>query len=170
MTREGRGETVVVGLGNPLMGDDGLGIGALAALRARWTFEPPVRFVEGGTSGLRLLPMLTTASHVLFLDAIDVGARPGTPLALAGDDLPRLFAPVVSGHELGLRHVLALAELSGARPEAIEAIGLQPGVVGPPPGLSPAVAAALPGLLAEVVARLASWGHAARPAERACTS
>jgi len=65
-------DTVVIGLGNPLMGDDGLGLAALEALREGWDFEPHLELVDGGTWGMNLLPFIESADRVLVLDAIKV--------------------------------------------------------------------------------------------------
>jgi hydrogenase maturation protease len=166
--------TVVVALGNPLMGDDGVGLAALTLLRTDWTFAPPVRFVDGGSSGLNLLPTLRDARRALLVDAIDIGLAPGTLVALERADLPRLGATARTAHEVSLRDVFALAELTGAMPEIIVAIGLQPACLALRPSLSPPVAAAVAGLVRAIIARLAIWGHGARPVDRraecACTS
>ena len=76
---------LVIGLGNPLMGDDGLGLAALERLAADWVLPPGVELVDGGTWGLNLLPLLEAADQVLFLDAVDVGKAPGEPVELTGE-------------------------------------------------------------------------------------
>ena len=82
--------TVVIGLGNPLMTDDGVGLAALERLACHWQFSPPVELVDGGTWGLNLLPVIESAGRVLLLDAIDVGAAPGAHVTLPRAELPRL--------------------------------------------------------------------------------
>jgi hydrogenase maturation protease len=153
---------LVIGLGNPLMGDDGLGLAALAALRERWTFEPEAELVDGGTWGMNLLYMIEDADRVLFLDAIDVGAPPGTLIVLERDRLPRLLGTKLSPHQIDLRDVLALAELRGTLPRDAVAMGFQPARVEMSTELSPMLRRGLPGLLRQVVARLEAWGHLAR--------
>ena len=69
--------TVVIGLGNPLMGDDGLGLAALARLSEDWTVPPEVELVDGGTWGMNLLPLIEDAGRLILIDAINVGAAPG---------------------------------------------------------------------------------------------
>lgn len=164
MSSGARAGTVVIGLGNPLMGDDGLGLAALSLLRSRWTFDPPVSLVDGGTWGLSLLPTLEDAERVLLLDAINVGAAPGAPVRLAGADLPRTLALKVSPHQVDLREVLALAELRGTVPDPLVALGLQPAEIRMQTALSAPVAAGLPGLVDRAAAQLADWGHRAGPA------
>ena len=65
--------TVILGLGNPIMGDDGIGLVALERLRAL-DFTPPVTLVDGGTWGLALLGDVEAADSLLLLDALDIGA------------------------------------------------------------------------------------------------
>ncbi len=153
--------TLVLGLGNPLMGDDGLGLRALARLRQEWAVDG-VELVDGGTWGMNLLPLIEDARRVLLLDAIDVGAPPGTLVELERDQLPRLFARKLSPHEIDLREVLALAELRGTLRADIVALGLQPRDVELSTDLTPEVAAAMDALLERVVARLRTAGHGCR--------
>ncbi len=159
MTEEAE-HTLVLGLGNPLMGDDGLGLRALARLRQEWAVEG-VELVDGGTWGMNLLPLIEDAGRVLLLDAIDVGAAPGTLVELERDQIPRLFARKLSPHEIDLREVLALAELRGTLPETV-ALGIQPRDVELGTELTPEVAAQVDGLLERVVARLRAAGHTCR--------
>ena len=157
------GETVVIGLGNPLMGDDCLGLAALARLRDGWQLDADVELVDGGTWGLCLLPVIEDAARVLLLDAIDVGAPPGTLHVLERGRLPRYLATKISPHQVDLRDVLALAELRGTLPQQTIAIGLQPGAVELSSELSEPVRGRLDDLLAAVTRQLRVWGHACRP-------
>jgi hydrogenase maturation protease len=163
MSSAGRAGTVVIGLGNPLMGDDGLGLAALSQLRAHWTFEPSVTLVDGGTWGLTLLPLIEDAEHVLLLDAVNIGAPPGAPVRLDRIELPRVLATKLSPHQIDLRDVLALAELRGTMPPSIVAIGLQPAEITMRTSLSAVVAAGLPGMTERALDELAAWGHRAVP-------
>ena len=150
---------VVIGVGNPLMGDDGLGVAAVQRMR-RWRFDPPVEVVDGGTWGMNLLPVIEDAGRVLFLDAIDVGAAPGTSVVLEGDEIPRALANnKVSPHQVDVREVLALSELRGTLPAAVAAIGLQPSIVALGTTLSPELDPRLDGMLEAAAERLALWGH-----------
>jgi len=153
--------TLVLGLGNPLMGDDGLGLRALARLRQEWAVDG-AELVDGGTWGMNLLPLIEDARRVLLLDAIDVGATPGTLVQLEQDQIPRLFARKLSPHEVDLREVLALAELRGTLPPSIVALGLQPGDVSMSIELTPAVAAGMEALLDAIIRRLQLAGHECR--------
>ena len=148
--------TVVIGLGNPLMGDDGLGLAALAALRERGV-EDDVELVDGGTWGLALLPEIESAARVLLLDAIDTGSAAGTLHILRRADLPRYLKTRVSPHEVDLHDVLALAELRGTLPAETVAIGLQPGRVDVGCELSDPVRDRLDELVTAALRQLAEW-------------
>lgn len=159
-TSERNGRTVVIGLGNPLMGDDGLGIAALERLQELWEVPADVELVDGGTWGLNLLPVIESAERVLLIDAITIGALPGTQVVIPRARLPRYLATKISPHEVDLRDVLALAELRGTLPEETMAVGLQPDQVVLSAGLSEALQSGLDDLVGAVVRQLDAWGHA----------
>lgn len=165
-----RETTVVIGLGNPLMGDDGLGLAALKRLAEEPGLPPGVELMDGGTWGMNLLPTLESAGRVLLLDAIRTGAEPGTLHELERDRLPAMLVHKLSPHQIDLREVLALGELRGTLPAELVAFGIEPAVIEMQVELSAVVADALPALLDRVRDRLATW--AATPLETAppCTS
>ena len=157
-----RHETVVIGIGNPLMGDDGIGLAALQRIQA-WEFEPLVERVDGGTWGMNLLQFIEEARRLLVLDAIEAGLDPGALVTLEGDEIPRFLSTKLSPHQIDLREVLALAELRGTLPEEVVAIGIQPGRVEMSERLSPEVETHLDDMVERCVERLRLWGHRASP-------
>ncbi len=152
---------VVLGVGNPLMGDDGLGIAVVAHVQSAWGSAPELLIVDGGTWGMNLLPIIEQARRLLIIDAIDRGAAPGTFVTLQKDEIPRYFGRTLSPHQLDLREVLALAELRGTLPKETTAVGIQPESIELSLDLSPVVTAALPALLDDIEARVRRWGYAA---------
>ena len=150
---------LVIGLGNPLMGDDGLGLAALERLSREWILSPSVELVDGGTWGLNLLHRIEAASQVLFLDAVRAGVEPGTLVELDRERLPRMLGLKLSPHQIDLREVLALAELRGTLPASMMCLGLEPASVELRSGLSPQVAGRLDDLVMAAAARLRAWGH-----------
>jgi hydrogenase maturation protease len=149
--------TAVIGLGNPLLTDDGVGLELLEALRADGWVD--VDLVDGGTWGLSLLPTLADADRVLVLDAVRSGNVPGTVVRGSNDDIPRLYRYPLSPHQIDLSEVLAAAELSGGLPEHVEVIGVEPASTdGPCVELSDVVAAAVPRALAQARCVLEGWG------------
>lgn len=153
------GLDLVLGVGNPLMGDDGLGIAAVAALRDRWPDSKSLALVDGGTWGMTLLPLIEAANRLLIVDAIDRGAPPGTPITIEGDEIPRQLAIKLSPHQSDLREALAVAELRGRLPAVTVAFGIQPAIIALSTELSAVVADGFQALLRDVEGRLRQWGH-----------
>ena len=150
--------TIVIGLGNPLMADDGLGLAALERLRA-FPLGDSVELVDGGTWGMNLLPVIESAGRLLFLDAIDKATAPGTLIVLEREQIPRYLSTKISPHQVDLHDVLALAELRGTLPSCTVAIGLQPERVEMFAGLSPVVERQLDRLVGSALSRLGDWQH-----------
>jgi hydrogenase maturation protease len=167
MNDAGVGGVLVIGLGNPIMADDGLGLAALERLRQGWRVPESVRLVDGGTWGMNLLPLIEEAERIVFLDAIDAGLPVGAPVLLEREELPRLFSHKLSAHQIDLREVLAVAELRGTLPSDLVAIGLQPGRLEMSSGLSPELECQLDELLTAVLEQLERWGCACSPLEPA---
>jgi hydrogenase maturation protease len=150
--------TVVIGLGNPLMTDDGVGLALLAGLQARGPFQPAPLFVDGGTWGMNLLPTIEDAGRVLFLDAVNFGAPPGTPVRLERHRLPRWLGLKLSPHQIDLKEVLALAELRGRLPAEAVVVGIQPDRVEMGSELSLAAGRGIEAALDLAVNTLERWG------------
>jgi len=161
-------KTLVLGLGNPLMGDDGAGLAALACLREEWELPDEVELVDGGTWGMSLLPVLESYDRAILLDAIQTRARPGALVLLRREELPRYFAHKLSPHQLDLREVLALAELRDSLPRTLMAIGVQPERVELNAALSPRVATAIGKMVALTLDQLQWLGHQCVRREPVC--
>jgi hydrogenase maturation protease len=154
--------TVVLGLGNMLMADDGVGLAALARLEEEWFIPRDIELVDGGTWGMNLLPVIEHADRVLILDAIDLGDPPGTLIRLEGDEIPRFLGMKLSPHQVDLREVLALAELRGTLPGQVIALGIQPARVEMSTTLSPEIAARLDQFVHLAAETLYDWGIGVR--------
>lgn len=151
--------TVVLGVGSPLMGDDGLGVAAVARLRDAVGDMDGVAFLDGGTWGMQLLPAIEEARRLILVDVIRDGALPGALVRLEKHELPRLLSQKISPHQIDLQEVFAVAELRGTFPDQAVALGLEPAVVELRDGLSDTIEAAVPALLAAILTQLAEWGH-----------
>ncbi|MDR7554695.1 MAG: HyaD/HybD family hydrogenase maturation endopeptidase [Armatimonadota bacterium] len=147
--------TLVLGVGNILLRDDGLGVWAARALRR---FLPrDVVVLDGGTLGLDLLPYLDRVARLLIIDAVRAGHVPGTLVRLAGDAIDRMARVVVSPHEVGLPDLLAAAALLDRRPSTVVLWGMEPADLTPGVGLSPIVQHRLPCLIEAVLEELYRW-------------
>ena len=151
---------VVVGVGNLIRSDDGLGLHAMQRLaadpRVPQRADAPVTFVDGGTRGLELVNDTADASHVLILDAIESDAEPGTLVSLTGGELASLPAGW-SVHQLGIVDwMTALVMLRGDAP-VVQVLGLQPARIDWGTTLSPSVEGALGRLVDAAVDQLQEW-------------
>lgn len=140
------------------MGDDAIGLVALAQLRDAWVLGE-VELVDGGTWGLSLLPAIEDAERLILLDAIDAGAVPGSLIELARERLPIYLSRKLSPHQVDMKDALAVAEWRGRLPRSVVAIGLQPQRVELGTALSPVVEQQLDALVGAVVSQLQRWGH-----------
>jgi hydrogenase maturation protease len=136
-----RAPVLVLGLGNLLLQDDAVGLELLARLAAEP--QPGAEYVDGGTQGLALAGLLEGRTAALLLDAVRLGAAPGTVHRL--DEALRC-APERggTGHEANAGDLLAAAALVGDLPARVAVVGVEPGSVRTGLGLSDAVLAALP--------------------------
>ncbi len=148
-----RAPIVVIGVGNRLLHDDGVGLVLLERLAEAVGPLDDVEFLDGGTQGLALLGFLEQRSAVLFLDAVGAGAAPGTVHAIADPTLRRP-SRAGSAHEGNVRELLSVAALLGQLPERVVIVGIEPAVVRTGIGLSPEADGAVDAALAEARQRL----------------
>jgi len=156
-------DILILALGNLLLRDDGLGIGALERLQDRYDLPTGVRCVDGGVLGLELLAHVAGATHLLAIDAVRNGQAPGTLVRLEGEDIPRRLSLKLSMHQVSFADILALSQLRGTSLPRMVVWGLVPAVMETGVGLSPEVEAGLDALVAAVVDELGQWGVAAQP-------
>ena len=121
----------VLGVGNLLRTDEGVGVHAVRALAGRHREDmPEVDFLDGGTLGLNLLPFIEEAISLLILDAVDADASPGTVIELSGESIPQYAGIKLSEHQVTLQEVIGLARFRGRLPERMVLIGIQPADLG----------------------------------------
>ncbi len=164
------GRITVIGVGNPLMSDDGFGLQVLDELRGHPDLGANVELVDGGTWGMNLLPVIEDADALIFVDAINMRLPPGTPVVLERDALPRFLETKLSPHEIALRDVITLADLRGNLPLRTVAIGVQPEKITLGRVLSPRVAPQVRLVTGLVLARLWRWALTAAREPAACMS
>ncbi len=142
----GNQPVLVLGLGNTLLADDGVGIHIIRSLAQDPMTPPCLLPVDGGTLGFRLLDQIARAQAVLIIDAAQLGAPAGTVRLL---DRQQLALHVqrsgrLSAHEAGLADLLTLARLEGFAPRYLALLGIQPQTIDWGQTLSPQVARAAP--------------------------
>ncbi|MFO1053653.1 MAG: hydrogenase maturation protease [Planctomycetota bacterium] len=138
---------LVLGLGNMLLRDDGAGLELLDALRKLDGKDPRIEFLDGGTLGLALLPHIAERHGLLVLDAIRLGAEPGTVHRV--DDVlakaPAHSAGAKGGaHQANAGDLLRTAALLGEMPRHAVIVGVEPKTVRTGVGLTAPVRDALP--------------------------
>jgi hydrogenase maturation protease len=150
--------TLVLGLGNILLGDEGAGIRVIQRLLERYDLPKGVQAIDGGTLGMALLPYLEDASRLVLVDAIQADRAPGTLLRLVGEQMVSfLQEPAVACHQQSLHNLVATAVLQGYLPDDMVFWGVQVGSAGVGLTLSPPVAAGVDTLVDSVLAELARW-------------
>ena len=150
---------IVLGLGNTLNRDEGIGVHALNALEAQsGKSAPQVEFLDGGVLGLNLLPWVEEASHLLVLDAINAHKEPGTLIELKRDEIPLYTGIKLSDHQVTFQEVLGLAQFRCHMPKHLHLIGAQPADLSIGVELSPSIEAMLPQILERAEAILLEWG------------
>jgi len=111
----GESGILVLGVGNVLMGDEGVGVEAVRTLGARGV-PAGVEIVDGGTGGFHLLEYLESGRRVILIDAALDGAAPGT-VRVVRPRFARDLPPNLSAHDIGLKQLLDAAALLGKAPE-----------------------------------------------------
>ncbi len=156
---------LVLGLGNLVHSDDGLGVHAIQLLQTDPRVPSDVTLIDGGTQGLGLIPHIFGFDRVLVIDAIDVGEAPGTLLRLEGRALDNLPGKA-SVHALGFADLMIALKLLDSSPEEVVLLGVQPQSTKDwSAELTPAVARALEKLPALVLEQIAAWKDASKAKE-----
>ena len=151
-------DTLVLGIGNLIMTDDGVGVRTVQLLQERYRFPDNVTVMDGGTLGLDLLHYLDGVKRLLVVDAVETGGPPGTLVRLTGEEITVAFRTKLSPHQMGLQDLLLVAELQGFVPAEMVLLGVQPGEIGMGIELTHAVAAQVETLVDGVLRELAVWG------------
>jgi hydrogenase maturation protease len=155
------GRSVVLGVGNVLNRDEGLGVHALRMLTGRLPDGGAVEAVDGGVLGLNLLPMVEGCRRLLVLDAVDRGVEPGTLVELERDEIPLFVGVKMSQHQVTMQEVLGLAQVRGKLPPVLRLVGLQPEDLSIGLEMSRPVEEALPAVVDRAAAIVAAWEEGA---------
>jgi len=150
---------LVLGAGNVLLRDEGVGIRAIEELQRRYDFPDEVHLLDGGTSGIELLRFFDGVDHLIIIDAISAGKPPGTVMRVEGDDVPATFETRITPHQLGLSDLLATARLTDVMPGHLVLFGVEPRTMESGLDFSPEVKGALEKLTGHVVGELRELGY-----------
>jgi len=157
MQGPGRAPWAVIGIGNELFHDEGLGIAAARLMGALQL--PGVEVLDGGTLGLAITPEMEGRQGVLVFDAVvGGGAEPGDVLILRDEEIPRTRQMLMSVPQIGVVDAISAMELTGQMPQHIAACGIVPSSLEVGWGLTPETEARMPQLVAAGLQLLVEWG------------
>lgn len=149
-------KTLVLGLGNLVHADDGLGIHAIHRLQEDPRVPPGTVLMDGGTQGLSLIPHISGFERLLVIDAIDVEREPGTLIRLEGTAIQKMPGKP-SVHQLGFADLMIAMNLLGESPKEIVVLGVQPQSTEWSAEMTAPVRESLDKLCGVVIAQLTSW-------------
>lgn len=151
-------KVVVLGIGNILLSDEGVGVRVVEQLEAAFDLPAAVEIIDGGTCGMEMLEQLEDLDALIVVDCVRHGEAPGTPVLLKAEAVPVFFKTKLSPHQVSLSDVLASLEFTDRAPKYTAIVGIQPASLDTGLGLTPTIEARLPELLAMTVAELRGLG------------
>lgn len=151
--RANRAPILVLGIGNILLRDEGIGVRVVEQLR-EYLLPDTIELVDGGTAGADLLDVISDRRKVIVIDAMDADVEPGSVLRLTPDDLAAGQSAAVSLHEIGLLQTFAMARHLGSAPGEVVIIGIQPKEIIASDQLSPELTACVPTIAKQVIEEL----------------
>jgi len=117
---------LVLGVGNVLLTDEGIGVRTVETLLEEYQFPGKVEVVDGGTAGMELVEIIANKEHVILIDAVNTGADVGTIVTLVDEEVPALFRSRISPHQLGISDLLGVMALTGETPKHFTLFGVVP--------------------------------------------
>jgi hydrogenase maturation protease len=152
-------QTLVLGVGNTLMGDEGVGVHVIERLLAGYKIPNEVQVLDGGVLGMDLLYYLEGIENLLLIDAVEAHKEPGTIIRLEGDEVPAFLSMKISPHQVGVPDMLAVAKIKGVYPKRIVLWGIQPQILDMGLEMSPLIESKVDTLVNNAVDQLKVWGH-----------
>jgi len=150
MTSAARPPLRILGLGNVLCTDDGLGVFAIERFRRRYVIPDDVSVLDGGTLGLSLIPQLEDATAAILVDAVRINASPGTLVRLEGDRVLPAVRQRLSVHQIGVADLLDALWLLDRTPPRLVLVGLVPESIDLGWGCTPTVDRNIDGLVERI--------------------
>ena len=162
-------DILVLGIGNVLLTDEGIGVRALNELERRYTFPDNVELLDGGTAGIELLRHIRNRDYLIIIDAMKFNQEPGTVTRVEGNDVPAAFRTRISPHQLGLSDLLAAAMLTDELPPNLVLFGVEPENLDIGLNLTDTVEASVEKLTGAIIDELRSIGCSIVPIEATFT-
>jgi hydrogenase maturation protease len=150
--------TLVLGVGNTILTDEGVGPWVVERLRALNPDAPEITWLDGGTLSFTIATDVENAAYLIIVDATELHSPPGTVRVFVDDDMDRMLGGHGrSIHEVGLMDLLNIARLTERFPQRRALVGIQPAIIDWGTEPSPAVAAAMPEAARAVAALIKEW-------------
>jgi hydrogenase maturation protease len=153
-TKEIQPRIVVIGVGNLIMQDEGIGVHAVQALE-EMSLPPNVQLIDGGTSP-DLISFIRAGDKMIIIDAARTGGKPGDIYRFRPEEISAGSNALASAHEIGVAENLKLMEMTGNKPRDVVIIGIEPAVIDWGMELSPPLKEALPRLVRVVLQEISA--------------
>ncbi|CAM3205854.1 Ni/Fe-hydrogenase, b-type cytochrome subunit [Sporolactobacillus spathodeae] len=150
-------KVTVLGIGNTLYSDDGLGLEALPELQKALADFENIEIVDGSTEGMQLLGPVEATNRLIVVDAINADTEPGTVIELTKEEIPSFNGIKMSVHQIGFQEVISAAQLRDRLPEKMVMIGLQPASLELNTELTDKIHQSLPELVQRVRHQIENW-------------
>jgi len=148
----------ILGIGNLLQKDEGVGVHIINKLVHDYQFKPEISLIDGGTMGTDLLPYLEEHDKIIIVDAVNFDQPPGFVGTIENEDILRRLNTKLSIHHLGLTDVLSTARLLDIEPSALYLIGVQPENIEMGTELTDTILARIDKMIGIAFLKLADWG------------
>jgi hydrogenase maturation protease len=150
--------TLVLGVGNTILTDEGVGPWVVERLRALNPEAPGVTWMDGGTLSFSISADVEDAQYLIVVDATELRSEPGTVRVFVDEEMDRMLGGHGrSIHEVGLMDLMNMARLTERLPQRRALVGIQPAIVDWGTEPSPAVGAAIPEAARAVAMLIAEW-------------
>ena len=157
MIEHSNSNIAVLGIGNLIMQDEGVGIHVIRKLENEYEFQPQINLIDGGTSGSELYGFFEDNDKMIIVDAINFDEEPGFIGSIEKDDILKRLNTKMSMHNLGLTDVLSHVKLLDIEPSEIFLVGIQPAIIELHDELSEIVSERVDRLLEVIFMKLAEW-------------
>jgi len=150
-------QITVLGVGNILMQDEGVGVRVVEQLLRQYSFPSNVQVLDGGTLGMELLRFLVGTDKLILVDAVAGNLPPGSLYQFQNDKVKAYFKEKVSMHELGIQDVLAVMDVLEKPAKEIMILGVQPLCIEIGLEMTPTVAKTVKNIVEQVLLVLKNW-------------
>ena len=158
MENEINSTITLLGVGNILLSDEGLGVHIVNQFKEDYVCNPPVNVIDGGTMGMELLSYMRGMKKLILVDAINGGEVAGTVYEFPHEEMNTYFTDRISVHEVGMQDILRIRALQEDPLEDATVVGIEPSSLELGLEMTPVVASSIPKVI-EIIRRiLTEWG------------